>query len=83
MLKHLFNLARQLLSLVQDTERNRAEIKEIRQELKELTAILQHLGHEQRRLSEHESHEREKLLLRVQNELLKLERRLPGGRQKN
>ena len=33
MLKHIFNLAKQLLTLVQETERNRTEIKELRQEL--------------------------------------------------
>lgn len=82
MLKHLFDLAKQLLTLVQETERNRTEIKELRQELKDLTLLLQRVMHEQRRQAENETHEKEKLLLRVQNELLKLERRLPGGRQK-
>ena len=83
MLKHLFNLAKQLINLVQETERNRTEIKELRQELKELTAIIHRLVYEQRSAVEHEAQEREKLLLRLQNELLKFERRLPAGRQRD
>ena len=80
MWKHLFNLARHLLNLAQESERNRTAIKEVRQEMKELTAIVQRLAFEQRRISENEAHEREKLVLVLQNELLTIERRLPGGK---
>ena len=83
MLKQLFSLARQILNFAQETERNRSDIKELRQELKELTAVIQRLIYEQRSAAELETQEREKLLLRLQNELLRFERRLPGGRARD
>ena len=57
-----------------------AEIKELRQELKDLIAVVQRLAYEIHRASENEAHEREKLVLRLENELLKFERRLPSGK---
>ncbi len=54
------------------------EIKELREELDDLTSAVERLAYEVRRGQENETHEREKLLLRLENELLKFERRLPG-----
>ena len=77
MLKKLYELAKHLFILIHESERNKTEIKELRQELKELTAAVQHLAYEVHRLGEHDENEREKLSLRLENELLKFERRLP------
>ncbi|MEN3335126.1 MAG: hypothetical protein V7641_4491 [Blastocatellia bacterium] len=82
MFKQLYDLIKQLLSLARETQQNKAEIKELRQELKELTAVVQRLAYEIHRVSENEGHEREKLALRLENELLKFERRLPSGNPK-
>ncbi len=48
----------------------------------DLTAVVHGAVHELRRVSEHDGHEREKLALRLENELLRFERRLPGGKHK-
>ena len=82
MFKQLYDLIKQLLLLAQETQKNKAEIKELRQELKELTAVVQRLAYEIHRTSENETHEREKLALRLENQLLKFERRLPSGNPK-
>ncbi len=54
------------------------EIKELRQELDDLTSAVERLAYEVRRNRENEAHEREKLVLRLENELLKFEHRIPG-----
>jgi predicted nucleic acid-binding Zn-ribbon protein len=80
MFKQLYDLIKQLLLLARETQQNKAEIKELRQELKDLTTVVQRLAYEIHRTSENEAHEREKLVLRLENELLKFERRLPSGK---
>ncbi len=79
MWKELFGGFRQLLTLIQNTERNKNEIEELRKELHTLTAVVQSVIHEMHRMRDHEAHEREKQTLRFENELLRLERRLSGG----
>jgi hypothetical protein len=76
MFKQLYDLLKQMLVLARETQQNKAEIKELRQELKELTSVVQRLVYEVHRTGENEAHEREKLALRLENELLKFERRL-------
>jgi predicted nucleic acid-binding Zn-ribbon protein len=80
MFKQLYDLVKQLLLLTRETQQNKTEIKELRQEFKELTAVVQRLAYEIHGTSENEAHEREKLVLRLENELLKFERRLPPGK---
>lgn len=77
MFKELYELAKQLLGLAQDMRQNKAEIKELRQELRELSAAVQWLGQEIRRVSENDAHERDKLVLSLENQLLKNQRALP------
>lgn len=83
MLKKLYELAKQLFLLVEESQRNKTEIKELRQELKELTAVVQRLVYEVHRIGENDAHEREKLALRFENEMLKLDRRLPSATPKS
>jgi predicted nucleic acid-binding Zn-ribbon protein len=78
MWKQIFRMATKLLTLTEETERNKTEIKELRKELRELSSLVAGIVHELRRASENEAHEREKLVLRLQNEMLKFERRLPS-----
>ena len=77
MLKQLYDLLKRLLLIAHESQHNKTEIKELRQELKDLTAVVQRLAYEIHRVSENEAHEREKMALRLENELLKFERRLP------
>jgi hypothetical protein len=79
MWRQLYDYARHLVTLKEQTERNAADIKAIRDELKELTTAVQRLAFELRRLGENEAHEREKMALRLENTLLRSERRLPPG----
>ena len=75
MWRDLFNFAGRLWGLLEDTQQNKTEIKEMRKELHAL-------AFEVRRFAEFDAHEREKLALRLENELLRFDRRLPGGRHK-
>jgi predicted nucleic acid-binding Zn-ribbon protein len=84
MWKTIYEWATQLLVLSKETERNRNDIKELREEVERLTIIVQGLAYEIKRMGdkiEHqhqsETHEREKLALKLENEMLKFERRLP------
>ncbi|CAN5800038.1 hypothetical protein BH23GEM3_BH23GEM3_02450 [soil metagenome] len=49
--------------------------------VRDLTAAVQLLARELERQRENEAHEREKMLLRLENELLRFERRLPRRSQ--
>jgi len=80
MFKQIYALARQLVTLMQDVQKLKAEQKEFRQELRVLIEIVRQLKYEQQRDRENATHEREKLLLRLENALLRFERRLPPGR---
>ena len=82
MWRHFFNFAGRLWSLLDDTQQNKTEIKELRREFRDLTAEVRHLSYELRRVAETDGHEREKLALRLENVLLRFERRLPGSKQK-
>lgn len=87
MWKQVLDALAQLVTLTQETRQNKSDIHEIRQEVKELqrelkgiNAALQHLAYEIQRSRENEAHEREALTLRLENVLLKFERRLPPGK---
>ena len=75
MWQKLYEFGRQLLTLKSQVEKNTQDIKELRQDLKELTSAVQKLAYTVRRNSENDSHEREKLVLRLENTLLEIERR--------
>jgi hypothetical protein len=79
MFKQLYALARQLVTLMQDVQKLKAEPKEFRQDLRALIDVVRQLKYEQQRDRENATHEREKLLLRLENALLRFERRLPPG----
>ena len=60
MLKELYDLLKRLLLVAHESQQNKTEIKELRQEIKDLTAVVQRLAYEIHRVSENEAHEREK-----------------------
>ncbi len=61
---------------MQRVERQEKEIKELRQEFKEVTALVQRLAYEQHRAAEREADTR-KMLLEVENRILKAKLQLP------
>lgn len=76
-LKDLAAFVRQVLVLSKELEQNRADTKELQKDVLNLTLTVQRLADEIRLSAERESSGREKLALRLENELLKFERRLP------
>ena len=81
MWKTFLHWAQQTILAGREAQETRAEVKELRQHLRDLTAEVQYQAHEIERLRENEVHEREKMALRLENEMLKFERRLPRPRQ--
>lgn len=77
MWKQILDMARRLFVLAEDTKRNQDEIKELRGEMRRLTAAVERLAYEIHRISERETSEREKLVLDLENRLLKYEKSLP------
>jgi hypothetical protein len=75
MWQKLYDFGKQLLTLKSQVENNTQDIKEMRQDLKELANIVQSLAYSVQRNNENESHEREKIILHLENALLKVERR--------
>ncbi len=88
MWKQFYETVKQILLLTIQTQQNREEIKELRQQVREMASALERLAYEVHHLSEkmdyaakEEAHEREKLALRLDNELLKFERRLSSSKE--
>ena len=81
MWQKLLELFRSQVFLARDVQENKENIARLRQEFDELSDLVQRLQYELsgeiRGLREEERHEREKLVLRLENALLKFERQLP------
>jgi outer membrane murein-binding lipoprotein Lpp len=72
MWKQFYETVKQILFLTIQTQQNREEIKELRLQVRELASALERLAYEVHRIGEkvdyaarEESHEREKLALRL------------------
>lgn len=76
MLKQLFELFRGMLLMQRDIQANRENLAELR---RELDAVHDQMHEFALRLQE-ERHAREQLALKLDNTLLRFERRLPPGR---
>lgn len=94
MWKQLFDWLMQVLRQNEETQRNRAEIKELRKVVDEVTDTMQRIVYAMQQLDEREKHEREKLELQLKHELekqqlsseierLRAERRLPSAKTKD
>ncbi len=81
-LSDLFNLAKRVVSLADDLQRYQGEIKEIRKELRDLTIIVHGIAQELRHTKERAEDAHERILLEVENRLLKLDRELPPADNK-
>ncbi len=79
MWKKLYEVLSRLLALTQKVERHDKEILGLQQEVKNLTVVVQRLVYEIQRISDRETHERDKMQLRLENQLLRFERRLPSA----
>ena len=82
MWKQVLQVAARFWKVAEETQRNSTEIRELRQELNDMGKVLDRVLYELQRQKENETHEREKLALRLENELLRFERRLPPARGK-
>ncbi|MGI4790941.1 MAG: hypothetical protein ACRYFS_19090 [Janthinobacterium lividum] len=80
MWKHLLDLAKKIASLAQDTQKNKADIKDLQNQMEELTDTVRQMAYDNRRDRENAVHEHEKLLLRLEVALLRSERRNLTGR---
>lgn len=74
MLKQLYELAERLLGMTRDIRANKAGIEKLESRVQTLSEAVRELAFELRRLRENEAHEREKLVLRLENALLHSER---------
>jgi predicted nucleic acid-binding Zn-ribbon protein len=77
MWEKIWDLLSKVATLTKDTDRNSQEIKEIRADIRDIYSKLERLAYEIQKTREEDRHEREKLALRLENEMLKFERRLP------
>lgn len=68
-----------LLSTARDTQANKNAIVELREEVSQLALAVERLSAEFRALREHEHQERAKLMLQIENILLR-SRQLPASR---
>jgi len=95
MWKQFFEIFRQVLTLTEDTLRNRNEIKELREQVRVLSLTvqklvgdveklasllaveMQHAKEREQNARERDQAEREKLMLLIESQFLRFERRLP------
>lgn len=82
MLHDLWKVTKTLVTLADDLQKYNAEIKEIRQELRDLTIIVHALAQDIKNSKQQDAQRHEKLLLEVENRLLKYERMLPAAASK-
>ncbi len=76
MWRDLLATLKAVVTLAEELRQNREEIKEIRQELRQLAKIVDRLDAEIHATEKREATERENLILKLQNELLRFEQRL-------
>lgn len=77
MWKKLLTLAAHFWRLAEETQRNRKQIETLQSEVRSIWRAIDLLSFEFQKTRESDAHEREKLLLRLENVLLRFERRLP------
>lgn len=81
MFKQLVDAVRQMLFLLRDVEQNKKDIATLKEQLAETNQFVRELAFEVQRTTEHERHEREKFMLKVENMLLRFERQLPSSKE--
>ncbi len=81
MIKELAKIVRDLAYFTELGRRNHDEIKDLRKSHNDLSLSIKLLAMEMERLRENEAHEREKLLLKIENLLGKREQKNPPPRK--
>jgi hypothetical protein len=79
MLKQFVEYVLDLLNTARDTRSNKEAIAQLRREFDELTKAVERISFQLRGLREEERLEREKLVLQIENALLRMEKRLPSS----
>lgn len=96
MWKQLLDLTAKLFSLSRDVQQNKTDIKkveqdvkdlqrdfnELRREVRDMARGFDRLAYEIRRVGDNEAQERKLIVLQLENDLLKFERRLPSPKDK-
>jgi conjugal transfer/entry exclusion protein len=72
--------AQRVLTLSRELDQQRADIKEMQTQIRDLTAIVRALAQENRHAKEQADQRHENLLLEIDNRLLKYEKALPPAR---
>ena len=80
MFKQLAEFVTSLLFLARDTRENKQAITQLRREMDEMATAVEKLSFEVQRINDREKLEREKLVLQLENAVLRIERRLPPGK---
>ncbi len=88
MWKQFLDFSKQVIALTRRSQQHETDIKEVRQEMKELrdelralTKVVQQIQWEQRHDRDIAARDRENLILRLENYLLRAERGLPPGNE--
>lgn len=76
MLKALYDLIRTVLRLAEYVQEAREDIKELRKDLRDLTLVVERLAAQVAHVGEREEREREMLVLRLENSILRSRRAL-------
>lgn len=96
MWKQIYEFTKDFLLLSRETQENKADIKEQKSEIKEirsevkqlrsdfnnLVLLVQKLSFDIQDVSKREESARREMALKLENEMLKFERRLPSGKDK-
>jgi septal ring factor EnvC (AmiA/AmiB activator) len=77
--RQIFALSSRVLKLEEETGALRQGLKEVRDDIREINRKLDGLVLVLQRLDMQQQHDRENLALRLENALLRFERRLPPG----
>ena len=80
MWKQLGEFFRHVLFLTQEVQKSQEDIRRHEQELREVKDALKLLAFEVSKLRDNEQHEREKMALRFEIDLLRSGRQLPAGK---
>jgi hypothetical protein len=78
--KELFEFGRDVLLLQRDVQKLKEDVARLDSDLQKTNAFVQELAFDLQRANERGGHEHEKLLLKVENALLRYERALPPPR---
>ncbi len=71
MLEKFFQAFKDLVFVLELSKRNADDVRELRRRTDDLSLLVERLAYEIARVRENEAHEREKLLLRLENKSIK------------